>query len=105
MVDWSEASSQPFGFALYALDKCLGGIGPKGWKFLDHADYLRNEFWGTLSELAGGLSEDMVETIRLARVAGLLIRYGTPCNSGLGGMIGVRDSGDHSYEYLDALLD
>lgn len=105
VVDWAEASFQPFGFALYALDNCLGSMGPEGWKFFDNADYLRGEFWSTFGELAGGLSEETLETVRLARVAGLLVRYGTPYNSGLSGMIGVRGSGDGSLQYLDALLD
>ncbi|KAM3518327.1 hypothetical protein MY4038_010123 [Beauveria bassiana] len=32
VVDWAEASVQPFGFALYALDNTLGYMGPSGWK-------------------------------------------------------------------------
>ena len=104
VVDWAKASFQPFGFALYALENCLGSMGPGGWKFFDNADHLRNEFWSTFNELVGGLTEDELEAIRLARMAGLLVRYGTSYNSGLGGMIGVRGSGDDSLEYLDALL-
>lgn len=105
VVDWAEASFQPFGFALYALDNALGGMGPDGWKYYDNTEYLRGEFWGTFCGLAGGLSEGVLERIRLARVAGLLIRYGTPYESGLGGMIGVRSSTGGSLRYLDALLD
>lgn len=96
VVDWAEASFQPFGFELYALDSCLGSMGPEGWKFLDDADYLRAEFWSTFDELVGGLSEETLETIRLARAAGLLVRYGTPYNSGLTGMVRDGGSGDDS---------
>ncbi|EQK99221.1 Protein kinase-like domain protein [Ophiocordyceps sinensis CO18] len=104
VVDWAEASFQPFGFTLYALDNALGSMGPDGWEYFDNADYLRNEFWSTFSRLVGGLSKPVMESIRLARVAGLLIRYGTNYNKDFRGMIGVRDSSDASLRYLDALL-
>ncbi|RMI95611.1 hypothetical protein CDV36_016389, partial [Fusarium kuroshium] len=86
VVDWAEASFQPFGFALYALDNALGSMGPSGWEYFDNADYLRDEFWSTFSKLVGGLSESSMESIRLARVAGLLIRYGTAYDNGFGGV-------------------
>lgn len=105
VVDWAEASFQPFGFALYALDNALGSMGPDGWEFFENADYLRAEFWSAFGRLVGGLSEDTLGAIRLARMAGLLVRYGTPDDSGLGGMLGVRDSAGDSLWYLDALLD
>ncbi|KND92257.1 hypothetical protein TOPH_02972 [Tolypocladium ophioglossoides CBS 100239] len=104
VVDWAEASFHPFGFALYALDNALGSMGPNGWEYFDNADDLRDEFWSTFSRLVGGLSESRMESIRLARVAGLLIRYGTPYDRGFGGMVGVRDPSDASLRYLDALL-
>ena len=105
VVDWAEASFQPFGFALYALDNALGSMGPNGWEYFANADHLRNEFWSTFCKLVGGVPEYIMESIRLARVAGLLIRYGTPYDKGrLGGMVGVRDPSDNSLRYLDALL-
>jgi hypothetical protein len=104
VVDWAEASFQPFGFALYALDNALGSMGPDGWEYFENADYLKDEFWSTFSRLVGGLSKSRMESIRLARVAGLLIRYGTAYNRGFGGMVGVRDPSDASLRYLDALL-
>lgn len=104
VVDWAEASFQPFGFALYALDNPLGSIGPDGWEYFDNAGYLRNEFWGTFKKLVGGLSESRMQSIQLARLAGLLIRYGTAYNRGFGRMVGVLDPSDASLRYLDALL-
>ncbi|KAK7414965.1 hypothetical protein QQZ08_012467 [Neonectria magnoliae] len=104
VVDWAEASFQPFGFALYALDNALGSMGPNGWEYFDNAGYLRDEFWSTFSRLVGGLSESRMESIRLARVAGLLIRYGTAYDRGFGGVVGVRDPSGASLRYLDALL-
>lgn len=105
VVDWAEASFQPFGFALYALDNALGSMGPDGWEYFDSADRLRDEFWSAFGTLVGGLSESRMESIRLARAAGLLIRYGTPYDRGrFGGLVGVRDPSDVSLRYLDVLL-
>lgn len=75
VVDWAEANFQPFGFSLYALDNCLGNMGAEGWKYFDHADYLRDQFWRAFDSLTGGLPEPVMESILLARVAGLFIRY------------------------------
>lgn len=104
VVDWAEASFQPFGFALYALDNALGSMGPNGWEYFNNACYLRDGFWSTFSKLVGGLSESRMESIRLARVAGLLIRYGTAYDRGFGEVVGVRDPSGASLRYLDALL-
>lgn len=85
VVDWAEASFQPFGFALYALDNALGSMGPDGWEYFDNAEFLWDEFWRTFIGLVGGLSASQMKSIRLARVAGLLIRYGTAYDRGIGG--------------------
>ncbi|KAK4145000.1 uncharacterized protein C8A04DRAFT_27248 [Dichotomopilus funicola] len=87
VVDWAEASFLPFGFALYALDNCLGNMGENGWEYFDNADQLRKGFWDTFDRLVGGLSESVMESIRLARVAGLFIRYGIAYEERSGGMM------------------
>lgn len=104
VVDWAEAGFLPFGFALYALDTTLGGMGRKGWKYFNNAEYLRDEFWRAFEGLVGGLPEDVMESIRMARVFGLLVRYGTSFDEGSGKMVGARDSSGGSLRYLDALL-
>ncbi|KAE9964845.1 hypothetical protein EG328_010151 [Venturia inaequalis] len=103
IVDWSDASIQPFGFTLYALENVLGSMGSGGWKWFDNANGLRNSFWTAFREQTG-VSEDQVNLIKLAGKAGLLIRYGTAYNSGFSGMIGVRDPKGEDFRYLDALL-
>lgn len=103
-MDWAEASSQPFGFALYALDNTLGSMGPDGWEYFDNADYLRRKFWANFQKLVEGLPETQMQSIRLARAAGLLIRYGTVDHRGFGRMVGVRHPSDDSLHYLDSLL-
>ncbi|KAK8038418.1 hypothetical protein PG994_015185 [Apiospora phragmitis] len=57
IIDWAEASIQPFGFALYALDSILGYLSPNGWVFYDTADELRHEFWLVFYNLVGVLSQ------------------------------------------------
>jgi Ser/Thr protein kinase RdoA (MazF antagonist) len=90
VVDWSDASIQPFGFTLYALENILGSMGSGGWKWFNNANDLRNSFWTAFREQTG-LLEDQISLIKLAGKAGILIRYGTAHDSGFSGMIGVRD--------------
>lgn len=103
VVDWCDASIQPFGFALYALENALGSMGPKGWKWFDDAEDLREAFWRAFREQTG-LTEHQERTVRLAGRAGILIRYGTAYDSGFSGIPGVRDPNSEDFGYLDALL-
>ena len=103
IVDWSDATIQPFGFTLYALENVLGSMGSGGWKWLDNVDDLRNAFWTAFQEHTG-VSEDQLRLIKLAGKSGILIRYGTAHNSGFSGMIGVQDLNSEDFRYLDALL-
>ncbi|KAM0433867.1 hypothetical protein ACHAPT_003810 [Fusarium lateritium] len=104
VVDWPGTSIQPFGFALYALENALGSMTSGGWKWFDNADDLRDTFWRAFREQTG-LSEPQTSLIQLAEKAGILIRYGTPHDSGFSGMIGVRDPNvEDDFRYLDALL-
>ncbi|KAF1977857.1 hypothetical protein BU23DRAFT_577801 [Bimuria novae-zelandiae CBS 107.79] len=103
VVDWTGASILPFGFALYALESALGSMGSSGWIWFDNVDDLRDTFWKAFREQTG-LSNLQTRLIKLAGKAGILIRYGTAYDSGLSGMIGVRDSNTEDFTYLDALL-
>ncbi|KAI9708821.1 MAG: hypothetical protein M1820_003776 [Bogoriella megaspora] len=103
IVDWSDASFQPFGFSLYAVENVLGNMGSDGWKWFDSANDIRNSFWTVLQEQTG-LSGDQIRLIKLAGKAGILIRYGIAFDSGFSGMIGVRDPHCEDFRYLDALL-
>lgn len=104
VIDWAEASILPFGFSLYALDNTLGYMGPTGWSYYENAKVLRDAFWAEFYSLVGDLSTDIVSYIQVARIAGILIRYGTNYDRGFGKIVGVRDSSDASLRYLDALL-
>ncbi|KAF1976062.1 hypothetical protein BU23DRAFT_457171 [Bimuria novae-zelandiae CBS 107.79] len=103
VVDWTGASILPFGFALYALESVLGSMGSSGWIWFDNVDDLRDTFWKAFREQTG-LSNPQTRLIKLAGKAGILVRYGTAYDSGLPGMIGVRDPNAEDFAYLDALL-
>lgn len=103
IVDWSSASIQPFGFALYVLENALGTMNNEGWKWHDNAADLRVTFWRAFREQTG-LRESQLKLIQLAGKAGILIRYGTAYNSGFSGLIGVRDPDGEDFRFLDALL-
>lgn len=103
VVDWIDATIQPFGFTLYAMDKALGSMGSRGWQYFPNADKLGDEFWRAFDQLAWPIKSKM-NTIQIARKAGLLFRYGIPYNSGFRGMVGVCGAGGDDYQYLDAFL-
>lgn len=103
VVDWADASFQPFGFTLYALENALGRMGSSGWVWFDNAGDLRDSFWRAF-QYQTGLSEPQTKLVKLAGLAGILIRYGTSYDSGFSGMIGVRDPKAEDFRYLDALL-
>ena len=103
VIDWPDASFQPFGFALYALENALGCMSCDGWKWFDDVEALRNAFWRAFQEQTN-VSEAQIELIKCAARVGILIRYGTAYDSGFSGMIGVRDPTSEDFRYLDALL-
>ncbi|KAK4168297.1 hypothetical protein QBC43DRAFT_228862 [Cladorrhinum sp. PSN259] len=103
VIDWADASIQPFGFTLYALENALGNMSSGGWKWFDNADELRDAFWRDFVDNTG-VSESETRLIKLAAKAGILIRYGTAYDAGFPGMIGVRDPSAEDDRYLDALL-
>ncbi len=65
VVDWSSASIQPFGFALYALENALGIMRNDGWKWYGNADDLRVAFWRAFREQTG-LPEPRLKLLQLA---------------------------------------
>lgn len=101
VVDWAEASVLPFGFALYALDNSLGYMGKNGWVSHDNAEVMRERFWSTFCTYAQPSREER-ERMKVARLAGILFRYGTRVNSGFPGMLGIRGSSDGSLRFLEA---
>lgn len=105
VVDWADAATQPFGLTLYALDKFIGSMGPDGWVYFDNADALRDGFWIAFAEYAGPLSSPQMRSIKVARKAGYLLRYGTYYNSTYKGVVGIEQmSVEKRRLYLEAVL-
>ncbi|KFY14628.1 hypothetical protein V492_02507 [Pseudogymnoascus sp. VKM F-4246] len=77
VIDWAEAGIGPFGLNLSALENISGKLHLqnvcsryKGY------DTLQDTFWDTFKEEVGGVTEDDLRIIKLARTTGLLLAHG-----------------------------
>jgi hypothetical protein len=96
-----DARTLPFGFALFRFENLPGYKDSEGWHYCDNVQELRDLFWRSFREEIGGeVSEDKVEMIWAARMAGLLYRYGFVFEGKeVGGVVGPTSS---SMRYLQA---
>lgn len=77
VIDWAEAEICPFGVNLYSLQSLTGKLHLRnGWIRYDDYDNIQNVFWTTFRDEVGGLGDDCIEAIRLARITGLLLSRG-----------------------------
>ncbi|KAI1413030.1 hypothetical protein F5Y13DRAFT_40659 [Hypoxylon sp. FL1857] len=77
VIDWAEADISPFGLNLHSLQALMGKLHLRdGWKRYDDYTVLQLAFWNTFKEEVGGLMEDTLRTIKLARTTGLLLSRG-----------------------------
>lgn len=74
IIDWAEASIQPFGMCLWGLENLIGGFDKNGWHYYDTRQDLERKFWEVLYSGIGEVSEDDMMRINLARKIGMLIR-------------------------------
>lgn len=102
VVDWAEASLLPFGFALYALEHALGAMYLTGWAYHENAETLRRQFWDIFNAIAQPSAVER-KRMKVARLAGILFRYGTPVDSGFPGMLGIGGQDSSSLAFLQAL--
>ena len=95
VLDWLDAAPGPFGLALWGVDVVLGVSSGSGWHW--HKDHvtLRQQFWDAFTTAVGGLTDEQVATIKLARVVGIFFAF--TCFKG--------QADDVSIGCLDALLD
>ena len=101
IVDWAEARILPFGFALWGLENILGYMDATGWHYYNNHHELEGLFWRAFRTKAHISSEDDMQLIRSARMAGLFCRYGFIVEGRmLKGVIDPTDSS--SLKYLDA---
>jgi hypothetical protein len=99
VVDWADATTEPFGMALWGLESVLGCSGPHGWSYFGNdPSQSRALFWKTfLREIGHRLSGECRHAINEVRTLGVLLRYGFRWENGT--MNPVKDT-----RYLDALL-
>ena len=76
IIDWIDARVLPFGISLYGLENLLGYMDGEGWHYFYNHVELRALFWGIFKDEVGEISEAEMQAIMVARMAGLLIRYG-----------------------------
>ena len=78
IVDWAEATIEPFGIALWGLEGLLGVSNQHGWSY--HANDVSNSrklFRSVLfTGIGGAISEETRFAIEEFRILGLLLRYG-----------------------------
>lgn len=78
IVDWADASIEPFGMCLYGLERLLGYSGPSGWTFFENdRSRSRTPFRNTfLAEVGGKIPDKTLNAIEEVRTLGLLLREG-----------------------------
>ena len=77
IIDWAEAAICPFGQNLYTLQDFSGTLHREfGWRQYKDHDTLDEIFWETFQKEVGGLSAEVIEAIRSARILGCLLTHG-----------------------------
>ncbi|EGE04186.1 hypothetical protein TEQG_03218 [Trichophyton equinum CBS 127.97] len=76
VIDWAEASIQPFGLSLWGLETLLGFSDKNGWHYYSASDSLEDAFWTAFHYEIGNMSENDKKLIDISRRLGILLRYG-----------------------------
>ncbi|KAH8746624.1 hypothetical protein F5883DRAFT_253920 [Diaporthe sp. PMI_573] len=77
VIDWAEAEVCPFGLNLHSLQSLTGKLHLRnGWTRFGDYDNLQDVFWERFKREVGGLSDDQLRSIKLARALGLLLSRG-----------------------------
>ncbi|KAK6513359.1 hypothetical protein TWF281_004988 [Arthrobotrys megalospora] len=97
VVDWPGASLGPFGVSLWSVDIALGIQSVNEWHWHPAHSELRQQFWETLSNTIGPLTDEQIATIKIGRAVGLFLAFGF-CKG-----VPVEDD-DSGLACLDALL-
>ncbi|KAJ4861681.1 hypothetical protein T069G_02635 [Trichoderma breve] len=108
VIDWAEAEICPFGLNVDTLQAFTGKLDYRqGWtRYQDYAD-LQDTFWDVFTEEVGGLTEDEIQAIKLARITGLLLSHGFARRlANESPAVPIRDDKDGCYNMLslDAFL-
>ncbi|KAL4885671.1 hypothetical protein BJY04DRAFT_231099 [Aspergillus karnatakaensis] len=107
VIDWAEAEIAPFGLNLHSHQRLISRVYLKnGWTRYD--DYITFEeiFWATLRKEAGGLDDETIRVIKLARVVGLLLSRGFSRLANQPVPVPIQDDEHEAYRMrdLDGLL-
>jgi hypothetical protein len=108
VVDWADATIEPFGVALWGLESVLGCSGPGGWSYFgSDPSYShfgcsptrsRALFWKTfLREIECTISDECRHAVNEVRTLGILLRYGFRWENGMMNPV-------NNTTYLDAFL-
>src|ERR1700722_6013766 len=86
VVDWADATIEPFGIALWGLESVLGCSGPDGWSYFgSDPSHSRTLFWNTFfTEIGYTISYKTRKAIDEVSTLGILLRYGFSWESGTG---------------------
>ncbi len=77
VIDWAEATICPFGQNLYTLQDFSGTLHRNnGWRQYKDHETLQETFWQTFQQEVGGLSAEVMEAVRSARILGCLLTHG-----------------------------
>ncbi|KAK6514250.1 hypothetical protein TWF506_008648 [Arthrobotrys conoides] len=97
VIDWSGSCLGPFGTSLYGVDMALGFQSVNEWHWHPNHHELRKQFWESLSNIVGPLTDDQISTIKIARAVGLFLTFGY--SNGV-----LVEDDDSRLMYLDVLL-
>ena len=85
IVDWAEATIEPFGTSLWGLQSVLGCIRDDGWSYhSEDTSRLRMLFQKTfLTEIGCAISGETREALNELKTLGTLLRYGFEWENGM----------------------
>jgi hypothetical protein len=108
VIDWADAEVCPFGLTLDSLQSLTGHLHLRdGWTRFEDYDNLQEVFWSMFKQEVGGLSDDQLRTIKLARVLGVLLSSGFTsrfANQPEPAPIGDDENGRYNMLSLDGFL-
>ncbi|ODA77322.1 hypothetical protein RJ55_06950 [Drechmeria coniospora] len=108
VIDWAEAEVCPFGLNLHSLESLSGKLDLRdGWTRFEDYDTLQNVFWDRFKQKVGGLTDDQLQTVQLARALGVLLSHGFTsrlANEPDPAPIGDNEYGRYNTMSLDAFL-
>ncbi|EPE28005.1 Protein kinase-like (PK-like) [Glarea lozoyensis ATCC 20868] len=108
VLDWGEAGLGTFGQNLHFLQNLICVLDlPHGWRPYEDYPILQETFWNKFQDEVENISPEIIKTMKLASVMGLLLYRGfTRRLAGMASSTPISDDKEGSYNflYLDAFL-